>query len=105
MKQRQKTKFVNINLSYMNTSLSIQEAALLSLIVSLSKKKGYCFASNENLSKTLGLNERTTYRILKRLEEGNYIKRVTRSIGNFGKERRIYVYKDSKDIGKYDKNQ
>ena len=104
MKQRQKTKFVNINLSYMNISLTIQEAALLSLIVSLSRKKGYCFASNENLSKTLGLNERTTYRILKRLEEGEYINRVTRSIGNFGKERRIYVNNDSISISRYDKN-
>jgi DNA-binding MarR family transcriptional regulator len=91
MKQKQKANYVNINLSFMNNSLSIKEATVLSYIVSLSDNKGYCFASNLSISNALSINDRTLYRILNKLEESNYINRVTKSLGNFGKERRIYV--------------
>ncbi len=86
-----KAKFVNINLELMDRDLNIKEAMLLSLIQSLAKQKGYCFATNEMLSESLGIHDRTLYRMLNRLEEGGHISRITQSIGNYGKERRIYI--------------
>ena len=88
--------YVNINLSFMNTNLSIQEATVLSYIESLAKQKGYCFASNEFISRNLGLNERTLYRIFNKLEGRKYITRITKSIGNNGKQRKIYISPDVK---------
>lgn len=55
----------------------------------------YCFASNESLAKTFGMSQRTLYRILNDLEKKNLIKRETKSIGNYGKERRIKVVSPS----------
>ena len=79
----------------MNTNLSIQEATVLSYVESLAKQKGYCFASNE-FSRNLGLNERTLYRIFNKLEGRKYITRITKSIGNNGKQRKIYISPDVK---------
>ena len=78
--------------SFMIKDLNIKEVTLLSLIQSLAKKKGYCFATNEMLSESLGIHDRTLYRMLNKLEEGGHISRVTQSIGNYGKERRIYLH-------------
>jgi DNA-binding MarR family transcriptional regulator len=83
--------YININLAFMNTNLSLQEVAVLSYIQSLSIKKEYCYASNESICNALKINNRTLYRILKRLENKEYIKRVTKSTGRYGKERRIYI--------------
>jgi len=80
----------------MNTNMTIQEATVLSYIESLSIKKGYCYASNDSISRNLSLTERTLYRILKKLEEKKYINRVTKSLGNDGKERKIYISPDAK---------
>ena len=88
-----KAKFVNVNLDLMKGDLNIKEVTLLSLIQSLAKKEGYCFARNEMLSSSLSIHDRTLYRMLNKLEELNYISRVTQSIGNYGKERRIYINK------------
>jgi len=88
MDMNKKTRFININVSFMNNSLSVTESALLSLIKSLSKKKGYCFASNKAICGTLNISDRTLYRLLNKLEERGFIERDTRSIG-IGKERRI----------------
>ena len=91
MIQRKNTKYVNINLAFMNTNLTISEATVLSYIDSLSIKKGYCYASNDSICMALNLNDRTLYRILKNLENKEYITRKTKSLGNDGKERKIYV--------------
>ena len=80
----------------MNTNMTIQEATVLSYIESLSIKKGYCYASNDSISRNLSLTERTLYRILEKLEEKKYINRVTKSLGNDGKERKIYISPDAK---------
>ena len=82
--------YININ-SIMNTNLSIQESAVLSYINSLAIKKNYCYASNEAICNALKLNDRTLYRILKKLEDKEYIKRETKSIGNYGKQRKIFI--------------
>ena len=98
MTQRKNTKYVNINLAFMNTNLSISEATVLSYIDSLSIKKGYCYASNDSICMALNLNDRTLYRILKSLENKKYIKRVTKSLGNDGKERKIFISPDAKSV-------
>lgn len=82
----------------MNTNLTISEVTVLSYIDSLAIKKGYCFASNDSICMALNLNDRTLYRILKSLENKDYIKRVTKSLGNDGKERKIYVSPDAKSV-------
>ena len=89
---KNKARFVNVNLELMVKDLNIKEVTLLSLIQSLAKKKGYCFATNEMLSESLGIHDRTLYRMLNKLEEGGHISRVTQSIGNYGKESRIYLH-------------
>ena len=89
---KNKARFVNVNLELMVKDLNIKEVTLLSLIQSLAKKKGYCLATNEMLSESLGIHDRTLYRMLNKLEEGGHISRVTQSIGNYGKERRIYLH-------------
>lgn len=73
------------------SKLSFTEKAVFSYIKSLASDKGYCFASNKHICETLTLKDRTLYRILKSLEENACIRRETRSIGNDGKERRIYI--------------
>jgi len=88
---KQKAKFVKVNLDLMESNLNIKQVTLLSLIQSLAKQKGYCYATNEMLSESLGIHDRTLYRMLNRLEELELITRVTHSIGNYGKERRIYI--------------
>ena len=61
--------YININLAFMNTNLSLQEVAVLSYIQSLAIKKDYCSASNESICNALKLNDRTLYRVLKKLEK------------------------------------
>ena len=63
---KKKTKFININVAFMAKSLSVTESALLSLIKSLSKKRGYCFASNKAICDTLNVSDRTLYRMLEK---------------------------------------
>ena len=84
-----KTRFVNVQLN-LDSSLSFKESSVLSYLCSLDKKE-YCYVSNGSMSDTLGINERTLYRILNSLEEKELIKRVTRSSGFYGKNRKIYV--------------
>ena len=84
-----KTKFVNVQLN-LDDSLSFKESSVLSYLCSLDKKE-YCFVSNNHMSDTLNINQRTLYRILNTLEEKELIKRVTRSSGFYGKNRKIYV--------------
>ena len=88
--------YININLAFMNTNLTIQESAVLSYITSLAIKKNYCYASNQAICNTLKLNDRTLYRILKKLENKEYIKRETKSIGNYGKQRKIFISPNAK---------
>ena len=98
MTQRKNKKYVNINLAFMNTNLTISEATVLSYIDSLSIQKGYCYASNSSICMALNIKDRTLYRILKKLEEKEYIKRNTKSLGNDGKERKIYVSPSARNV-------
>ena len=89
-------RYININLNFMNTNLTIPETVVLSYIEGLSRKKGFCFASNKSICGALKINDRTLYRVLNKLEDKEYIKRVTKSVGNGGKERKIFVSPDVK---------
>jgi len=66
--------------------LSLSAKILLSEIVSLSKRDGYCFASNEYLAKRLGVSASTVKNALSALRKKSFI--TTRTL-NFN-ERFIY---------------
>jgi DNA-binding MarR family transcriptional regulator len=85
------TKFVSVKNNFTSEKLSFKENAVLSYLCSLSQKK-YCYASNQHLCDTLGIEDRTMYRILSRLEDKNLIIRETKSTGKYGKDRKIYVH-------------
>ena len=85
-----KTKFVTIKKGITSRDLTLNESTVLSYLASLTKKD-YCYASTKHLSTSLGIHERTLYRVLNKLEEKELIKRVTNSTGRYGKDRRIYV--------------
>lgn len=83
-------KYIKFKTDFVEENLDLKESLVLSYLASLTKKE-YCFASNDHLSKTLSINDRTLYRVMNSLEEKELIKRVTRSTGRYGKDRRIYV--------------
>lgn len=60
-------------------------------ISSLSKKEGYCYASNEKLSTDIGIAKRSVENVLKELEKVGYIKReIIRKMGQ-NTARNIYL--------------
>tara|TARA_R100001463_G_scaffold52153_2_gene102897 strand:- start:4871 stop:5167 length:297 start_codon:yes stop_codon:yes gene_type:complete len=83
-------KYIKFKTDFVEENLDLKESLVLSYLASLTKKE-YCFASNDHLSKTLSINDRTLYRVMNSLEEKELIKRVTKSTGRYGKDRRIYV--------------
>jgi DNA-binding MarR family transcriptional regulator len=85
------SNFIKVKLDFVEDDLSFTELAVLSYLASMSKKD-YVFATNKHLSKILKINNRTLYRVLSSLEEKDLIRRVTKSLGKIGKERRIYVH-------------
>lgn len=85
-----KTKFVKMKSNFTDANLDVRESLVLSYLASLTKKD-YVFVSNTHLSDTLNINDRTLYRVLNKLEDKNLIKRVTKSTGRYGKDRKIYV--------------
>ena len=85
-----KTKFVNVKKGITTEKLTFKENAVLSYLCSLNGRR-YCYASNSHLCETLGIEDRTMYRILSKLESKNLIIRETKSEGHYGKDRKIYV--------------
>lgn len=55
--------------------LTPRQKLLVAMISNMSKKRGYCWASNSHLSDSMGCDERTIQRDLLILEEKNFIKR------------------------------
>ena len=95
--EKKKTRYVNIDLTTMTKDMNLREKADMSHIVSLSKQRGYCFASNKAICGDLGIPDRSLYRILKKLEQRGCIERITRASGKtLGKERRIYPKTDAR---------
>jgi hypothetical protein len=72
--------------------LNYNEAILLTEIATIAvENKGICCAPDSLLLEAVGLSERTYYRTLKSLECKNVIKRETKSVGHYGKERKIII--------------
>ncbi|MCM8808218.1 MAG: helix-turn-helix domain-containing protein [Candidatus Omnitrophica bacterium] len=73
--------------------LSLTEKILCAELVSLSRKNGYCYATNEYLGEKIGLSRRNISRILKKLKEKKIIKieLIKNSEGTF---RKIWIEKE-----------
>jgi DNA-binding MarR family transcriptional regulator len=85
--------YVNINFDIMSElDLTHKEIMVLNYIDSMCKNgvQEYCFASNKAICGSLNITQRTLYRILNTLEDRKLIRRVTKSIGNDGKIRKIF---------------
>jgi Helix-turn-helix domain len=66
--------------------LSSSAKLLIGVLVSLSNKSGYCFASNQYISETLGISTAYVRSLIKELEEKNIITREAsiKNSGDFG---------------------
>ena len=82
--------------------LSTNEYLLLELIISLSSRNGYCFATKSYLAKTLNISETAIYKILIKLESKNYIKRDSKNkiIPNIDTKESLVNTKESLEITK-----
>lgn len=56
-----------------NKNLKPNSKILYGEIARLSKKDGYCYASNKYLGELLNINEKSVSRLLKELKDGKYI--------------------------------
>lgn len=72
--------------------LLAEEKILLSEIILLSARVGYCYASNKTLGDLFGYSERTTQRYIEELEKFGYIKREFVKV-NGVENRRIFPTK------------
>ena len=88
MNNKSKFEYIKIPIwVFNNYQLSAGAKLLYSLILSLSKKDGYCYASNIYLSKLLAVSVRTVTSKLNELIEENLIE-----IENpRGRNRRLYI--------------
>ena len=57
-----------------NKELSIQEKFILSMILYLSKEKGYCFASNKYIANIMNVSSDRISKIISKLSKKNYIR-------------------------------
>lgn len=82
-----RTSYIKIPTDIINNyQLSSSSKLLFGYLLSLSKKEGYCYASNDYLSNTFMVNVRTISKLLKELKEEKLIE--TKIIkGN----RKIYI--------------
>lgn len=89
-----KIKYIKVNLNIPNEvghKLSLRELNVLCYIKGLTKKKGFCYATNKSIIEELNIPHRSLCRVLDRLEALGLIKRVTNFVGHYGRERKIYV--------------
>ena len=63
-----KTNYIKVDMEGLS-KLNFTEKAVFSYIKSLSKDKGYCFASNKHICEALTIKDRTLYRILNIFEK------------------------------------
>lgn len=68
------------------------ESDLLYLIAEVAlPNNGQCELSDKELLSSMGVSERTYYRILRSLENKDVITRITKSVGHYGKKRKIIL--------------
>lgn len=78
--------------SYLLDSLSPHECILMGVLISLAKKEGYAYPSNDMLARTLKTSNSTIGRMLTKLETEGYIKRdIHRDLRGQVVSRHIYV--------------
>lgn len=78
--------------SYLLEYLSAHECVLMGTLISLSKREGYAYPSNEMLARTLKTSLSTIGRMLGKLESEGYIKRdIIRDSHNQVIARHIYI--------------
>lgn len=113
-----------------NKELSLQEKFILSVILSLSKEQGYCFASNEYIAKIMNVSTNRLSKLLSLIRKKKYIdiklyyksenkKVVKRQIipryenikidwqicqHNIGENDNIYGYNGQANVGENDKD-
>lgn len=80
-------------------NLNVQENAVFSYVLSLANKTGYCYATNKHICESLNMKDRTLFRVFASLESKDFITRVTKSVGNDGKERKIYINPKYRSLG------
>ena len=57
--------------------VKLNHAVVLGMVATMSKKRGYCFATNKYIGNTLGLSEKRIARILQELENmGHLIRKM-----------------------------
>ena len=78
---------------YDDDNLSDAEKLFFALVSGLTVERGYCYASDEYLSRRTGKNPRSVRRIISALEEAGHLKTETKpkTDGAGGRERRIYL--------------
>ena len=74
---------------YSDVNLSSTEKLLMSQLISLTFKNGYCFASNEYLANSMNVTKRTISKSLSNLKTQNYI-----IISYENQARKIYLNKE-----------
>lgn len=75
----------------MNETLPPLAKILYGEIVVLSHKDGYCFATNKYLGQINKVNSRTVGRLIKLLEENNYIKIIIHKNNPNSLRRQIFI--------------
>ena len=89
--------------SYMNIPMSLvccknytmSARITLAMIISLSRAKGYCYASDASLAELLGISERTVTSAVKALRESGAI-----SVKNNGSSKHIFInYSALRELG------
>lgn len=72
--------------------ISQKEADLLHFIAEVAlPNKGECELTDKELLESMGVSKRTYYRLLQSLENKDVITRQTRSVGYYGKVRKIIL--------------
>lgn len=78
-----------------NNKLSDKEKIILSMIIYLSKDKGYCFATNNYFAEELGVHPKTVSNWISDLRDKNYLKvEIVRKENKKIIQRKIYIKND-----------
>jgi len=75
MENQETTNYFILFPSYLLDHLNPHECILMGVLISLAKKEGYAYPSNDMLARTLNTSDATIRRMLTKLESEGYIKR------------------------------
>lgn len=89
-KQEQSAYIVIPTIMFDDKSLTLSDCCLYGLITSLTKKEGYCWASNEFLAESIGVSKTHVSRMLNKLEKSMHIS-MDHEPSKFGTMRKIFL--------------